>query len=137
MLFADGGRTSTIYADDRTDRERWRCPNNHKEWEPTANGAGIHCVACARLHDVGPRYESILDTQSDDRLDWNDIVLVYDSGTGERVSLRGRVKSLGGELAVGVPEAFAKAIGLESGGTVRLERDQLGDPQEVAKIVQN
>ena len=137
MLFADGGRASTIYADDRTDRERWRCPNNHKEWEPTANGCGIHCVACARLHDVDPRYESVLDTQNGERLSWDDIVLVYDSGAGKRVTLRGRIESLGGELALKIPEAFGEALGIESGGHVQLQRERMGDPQKIVQLFQN
>ena len=133
MIVADGGHGSTIYADDRTDRRRWRCPNNHREWEPTANGEGIHCVACARMHDVDPEFDTILDTDAGEIVNWRDVTLVWDSGTGQRVRLRGEIQSFGSELAINVPERLLGALGMDGGG-VKLERKRRSDSQTVFEI---
>lgn len=125
-----GSTTRTIIADDRTDRERWRCPNNHTEWEPRAGGRGIHCIACARHVDTDPEYRAVLDTHHDERVPWGEVALVFETDGGSMI-FRGQIQGAPGGLAVEVPEVMREALGSDIGDSVRFERDRGGDPDTI------
>lgn len=75
---ADGSseRDATRVVVDREDptaRWRWRCPNGHCDWEPT-NGH-LWCASCASLPEVDPEHWELLDTKTDERVNWGAVEL--------------------------------------------------------------
>lgn len=67
-LLADGSSKDdaesavTIALGDPIDRMRYRCPNNHTRWVPSASCA--YCKTCAELHDIDPRYNGLRDAKT-------------------------------------------------------------------------
>lgn len=61
-----------IDLDDEVDRWRWRCPNNHANWDPT-NG-GLWCQSCQRA-GIDPHWHQLLDAKRRELVPWADVVL--------------------------------------------------------------
>ena len=62
-----------IDTNDKIDRMRYRCPNNHTRWVPTNNH--VYCNSCSQISGAGPEYYELLDAKTGESIPWERVVL--------------------------------------------------------------